>query len=279
MNYQVLLLIGKAHIILTLVHSTFLFWQIGFSDKVWQSLAIIILNILLGTMLCICASKRIYAEQTRKIPFHDTSIHTFFQIVKWSTIVALGFQLIAAVVIIFFYCLNKEFEATLMVTFFGGLALVGIVKAIEYWRDYPIQNERDLCRPYTAYSHPKYGLLRPCIIRVGLFSQNPVLEIYIKTYDGSIPRFYIRDYETHGHFDGKPISNFNTCIQFKSNTYFNHPGAEDILSTEQKAQLIEYLESGVGAYKNWHRLIDDWNCGNNESMLPYDLEMPDYSKL
>lgn len=272
MNYQVLLLIGKAHIILTLVHSTFLFWQIGFSDKVWQSLAIIILNILLGTMLCICASKRIYAEQTRKIPFHDTSIHTFFQIVKWSTIVALGFQLIAAVVIIFFYCLNKEFEATLMVTFFGGLALVGIVKAIEYWRDYPIQNERDLCRPYTAYSHPKYGLPRQYSQRVGLFSKSPVLEIYIKTQDGDIPCFYIKDLDTNGE-------QYHICVQFQSNTYIAHFGMELVLSTKQKIQLIEYLESGVGAYKNWHRLIDAWNCGNNESKLPYDLEMPDYSRL
>lgn len=272
MNYQVLLLIGKAHIIFTLVHSTFLFWQIGFSDEVWKSLVIIILNILFGTMLCICASKRISTEQTRKIPFRDTSIHTFFQIVKWSTIVALGFQLVAAVVIIFFYCLNKEFEATLMITFFGGLALVGVVKAITYWRNYPVQNGRDSCRSYTAYSHPEYGLPRQCSQRVGLFSKNPVLEIYIKTQDGAIPRFYIKDLDTNGE-------QYHICVQFQSNAYIAHFGIESVLSTQQKIRLIEYLESGVGAYKNWHKLIDHWNCGNKDAMLPYDLEMPDYSRL
>lgn len=136
MNYRTLLLLGKIWIIATLVRSVFTFWMIGFSDRVWLSIGMLILHILVGVSICIYASKHMSNEQTKLIPISDTLIHLFFQIVKWSTIVALGFQLIAAIAIVFFYCLNEEFEATLIGVIILGAATVAIVKAVEYFKDY-----------------------------------------------------------------------------------------------------------------------------------------------
>lgn len=136
MNYRIVLLLGKIWIITALVESVFTFWMIGFSNRVWLTIVMLILHVLVGTFICIYASKRISNEQTKLIPISDTLIHPFFQIVKWSTIVALGFQLIAAIVITFFYCLNEEFEATLIGVIILGAATVAIVKAVEYFKDY-----------------------------------------------------------------------------------------------------------------------------------------------
>lgn len=136
MNYRIVLLLGKIWIIAALIKSVFTFWMIGFSNRVWLSIVMLILHILVGTSICIYASKRMSNEQTKLIPISNTLIHPFFQIVKWSTIVALGFQLIAAIVIAFFYCLNEEFEATLIGVIILGIATVAIVKAVEYFKDY-----------------------------------------------------------------------------------------------------------------------------------------------
>lgn len=136
MNYRILLLLGKIWIIATLVSSTFTFWRIGFSDRVWLSIIMFTLHILAGTSLCIYASKHMPNEQTQQTLISDTLIHPFFKIVKWGTIVALGFQLIVAVIIAFFYCLRQEFEATLLVCFISGLVIALIIKAIEYFKDY-----------------------------------------------------------------------------------------------------------------------------------------------
>ena len=136
MNYRILLLLGKILIIGTLVFSAFTFWMIGFSEKVWLPIMIFTLHILVGVSLCIHSSMRIPIEHTQQPSICDTPIHPFFQIVKWSTVVALGFQLIAAVIIAFFYCLEREFEATLIVCIITGFFLVFLIKGIEYFKNY-----------------------------------------------------------------------------------------------------------------------------------------------
>lgn len=270
MNYKILLLLGKVLIIVTLALSTFTFWVIGFSEKVWLPIILFILHILVGMLLCIYASKHIRNEQEKQTSIYDTLIHPFFQIAKWSTIIALGFQLVAAIIIAFFYCLKRELETTLFVSVMSGAVIVAITKAVQYFQD-NVDSPNQNCR----CNHPEHEYQKSYIRSVGIFSQKPVLEVFIKTNDGRIPCFYIRDHEENGEYGSK----LHACIRFQNSTYFNHEGAADILSTEQKTQLIEYLESGTGAYKNWHRLIDGWNCGNNNAMLPYNLEMPDYSTL
>lgn len=135
MNYRTLLILGKIWIIAALIKSVFTFWIIGFSDRVWLSITILCLHILVGMSICIYASKHTPNSQDQSTDLDETLIHPFFKIVKWSTMIALGFQLIASVIIIFFYFLNKEFEATLMVTFFSGLVLAGIIHAVEYYKD------------------------------------------------------------------------------------------------------------------------------------------------
>lgn len=239
---------------------------------VWSALEIT----LIGCFLCIITNRHGSKETCNHSQFRHPLILLYFKTIKWSLIVAVAFHIIVACIILFFYCLKREFEATLLITCLGGI-LIGLIceVAIPYYKNYKEPSEHNCRRRQGPYSHPEYGHPRAYIISVGVVSQNPVLEIYIKTLDGCIPRFYIRDHEKNGTSGSK----FHTCIRFQSNTYFNHMGTEDILSTEQKTELIKYLERGVGAYKNWHRLIDAWNGGNHDAMLPYNLEMPDYSTL
>lgn len=229
----------------------------------------------IGCFLCIIANVKAEKNISSKPIWHPL-ITLYFKAIKWSMIIAVGFHIIAACIIFYFYWLKHELEATLLITVVVGI-VIGLIceVAIPYYKNYKEPSEHNCSCRQGPYSHPEYGRPRPYTISVGMFSQNPVLEIYIKTLDGCIPRFYIRDHEKNGASGSK----FHTCIRFQSNTYFNHMGAEDILSTEQKTELIKYLERGVGAYKNWHRLIDVWNGGNHDTMLPYNLEMPDYSTL
>ena len=136
MNYRILLLLGKILIILTLLVSASTIWLVGPDINVWPSFMNDIISILIGVALCIYASQNIGNKEGKQVKSDGTIIKLFFQIVKWSAIVAIGFQLIAAIVIGFFYCLKREFEATL-----GGCVLIGFVialaiKGFEYFKNY-----------------------------------------------------------------------------------------------------------------------------------------------
>lgn len=139
MNYRILLLLGKILIITTLFGSTFTVWLIGVDANVWPSFISCTLHILAGILLCIYASKHISNKQAQQVSISDTLIHPFFQIVKWCVIAAISFQLIAAIIIVFFYCLKHEFEATLCVCTLSGFFIVFVIKAIEYYKDYKDQ--------------------------------------------------------------------------------------------------------------------------------------------
>ena len=98
--------------------------------------------IIIGIVIC-KTSKGSSREQTMreenvKIPL----VMTYFKIIKWVLIVAVVFNIIAACVIAFFYCLNKEFEATLMITTFVGIVIGFIWEvAIPYYENYKDQHK------------------------------------------------------------------------------------------------------------------------------------------
>ncbi len=139
MNYRILLLLGKIFIITTLFGSVFTVWLIGADANVWPSFIIYTLHILVGILLCTYASKHIPNKQAQQVSISDTLICPFFQIVKWCVIVTIGLLLISAVIIVFFYCLKHEFEATLCVCMLSGFFIAFVIKAIEYYKDYKIK--------------------------------------------------------------------------------------------------------------------------------------------
>lgn len=232
----------------------------------WPNLGII----AIGFLICVLASMKQTDKILSNVPFKSTPVALLFIIIKWCAIGAVCVNLACLLLLGYVYTAGQlptyaiGFAVVLALLFFGGM--------ID--DNYKHYDESQPKRDYR-YSRPECECQVSCIRSVGLFSRHPVLEIYIKTCDGDIPCFYIRNHVENETSGGK----FNACIQFQSNTYLNRTDANGRLSTKQKIQLVEYLESGSGAYKNWYRLIDEWNYGNNNTMLPYNLEMPDYSAL
>lgn len=109
--------------------------------------------------------------------------------------------------------------------------------------------------------------------RVG-FTKNGY-EVYINTNDeGKVPHFH---YRKAGNW-----RLFNTCIKIESPEYFYHGNNQEILSLEQKNDLIDFLSSNPkdGYFDTkWEFLISMWNMNNADVEIDCDLKMPDYSLL
>lgn len=136
MNNRMLLLLGKILITSTLLVSASTIWLIGPDVNVWPAFTNDVISILIGVALCIYASRNTTNKEGEQAGLDDTIIKPFFQIIKWSAIVAIGFQVIAAIIIGFFYCLKLEFEATLGGCVLVGFVIVWTIKGIEYFKNY-----------------------------------------------------------------------------------------------------------------------------------------------
>ena len=114
--------------------------------------------------------------------------------------------------------------------------------------------------------------------RVGFISQSPVFEIYVHTDDpGNIPHFHIRDYKK----DGESGKGFHTCIEYRTNRYFQHNGNEYVLNSDLRKTLCDFLKRTEEdeVESNWNILVKEWNRNNPNAKIPTNLPMPDYMTI
>ena len=100
---------------------------------VWFALAIT----FIGCFLCIVTNERAPQETYAPNQYLHPLIVLYFKTIKWSLIVAVAFHIIAACIILFFYLLKREFEATLLITSLAGI-VIGLIceVAIPYFKNY-----------------------------------------------------------------------------------------------------------------------------------------------
>lgn len=109
--------------------------------------------------------------------------------------------------------------------------------------------------------------------KVGIFNN---IEIFVRTNDpGKIPHFHFLDRNKKKDNEG--------CIRIDSPEYFDHEGKTCHLSSGQRKEMIEFLESDYKRKKfvgsNWEYLVMLWNDNNSDVEIDDDTEMPDYRKL
>ena len=93
--------------------------------------------ILIGCFQCVIVNKAQSKNMIEDNSLKHCSMMWYFKTIKWSLIVAIAFHIIAACIILFFYWLKHEFEATLLITFLVGI-VIGLVceVAIPYYKNY-----------------------------------------------------------------------------------------------------------------------------------------------
>ncbi len=92
--------------------------------------------ILIGCFQCIIANKNFSEREPEDDHPKRFPMIWYFKTIKWILIVAVAFHIIAASIVLFFYCLKHEFEATLLVTTFAGIAIGLICEvAIPYYKN------------------------------------------------------------------------------------------------------------------------------------------------
>ena len=108
------------------------------------------------------------------------------------------------------------------------------------------------------------------------------LEVCIYNREGgNVPHVHIRDYATMGR-------EFDACVKLESPEYFDHGCHTDILTTKQKHQLNDFMNSKPkysAERTNYEFAVSMWN--NNGSNRIVELEyyddgrviIPDYSTL
>lgn len=92
---------------------------------------------LVGCFLCLITGKTKSEwvrddNQPSRLP-----ITWYFKTIKWSVIAAMAFHIIAALIILFFYWLKRELEATLLITLGVGVTIGFVCEiAIPYYKRY-----------------------------------------------------------------------------------------------------------------------------------------------
>ena len=91
--------------------------------------------ILVGSFQCIIANKHFSKGESGDNHSKHFPMVWHFKTIKWVLIVAAIFHIIAALIILFFYCLKHEFGATLLVTVLVGIAIGFICEvAVPYYK-------------------------------------------------------------------------------------------------------------------------------------------------
>lgn len=137
MNRKKLLVIGKILInsgVLCLLPLPLLSYE---EYKTHIALVALVI-IFIGCILCVVTNKTMPEEKTLdNNPFRHSLIVLYFKTIKWALIVAIIFHIIAACIILFFYWLKRELEATLLITVLLGIAIGLICEvAIPYYKNY-----------------------------------------------------------------------------------------------------------------------------------------------
>lgn len=134
---QKILILGKALINIGILFMLPLSLPIFYNEGAVMQIALSALPVIfIGCFLCIVAN--IKTEKTLpKNQFWHPLITLYFKVIKWSLIVAVVFHIIAACIIFFFWGLNHEFEATLLITCFAGI-IIGLIceVAIPYYKNH-----------------------------------------------------------------------------------------------------------------------------------------------
>ena len=135
MDRKKLLIIAKFLINSGLLYLLLLpLWWYGAEYQIYIALFALMM-IFIGCVQCVIANK-IQSQNTNE---NHSAKHFpmmwYFKTIKWSLIVAIAFHIIAACIILFFYWLKLEFEATLLITLLVGIT-IGLVceVAIPYYK-------------------------------------------------------------------------------------------------------------------------------------------------
>lgn len=115
--------------------------------------------------------------------------------------------------------------------------------------------------------------------RVGYFFRDK-FEVYIHTDDpGNEPHFHVRDSATQRN-------EFHTCIKIKTNEYFHHTGKEDVLNSQMRKALVEFLQKEpakkskkIQFLTNWDKVLYEWNENNSSVEVDEDQLMPNYLSI
>ena len=112
-------------------------------------------------------------------------------------------------------------------------------------------------------------------------NKGTVYEIYVNTNDeGKIPHFHFRDMNAW--------EKFHTCIRIGVAEYFHHGDKQDILNSNQKKLLEEFMSAPTKKIRydehgnrmnNWQYVCDLWDSNNSDVEIPEDTIQPNYAEL
>lgn len=138
------LIIGKALIIFGILSiSPISLPALSFEQGIVTHIAVFaLLATLIGVALCLKANKMNSTIENNLSGKKHWLITLYFKSIKWFMIVTTVFYIIATCIILFFYWLNREFEATLLITLITGI-LIGLICeiAIPFYKNYKNNNK------------------------------------------------------------------------------------------------------------------------------------------
>lgn len=138
------LIIGKALIIFGILSiSPISLPALSFEQGIVTHIAVFaLLATLIGVALCLKANRTNDTIENDLSGKKHWLIALYFKSIKWFIIVTIVFYIIATCIILFFYWLNREFEATLLITLITGI-FIGLIceVAIPFYKNYKNNNK------------------------------------------------------------------------------------------------------------------------------------------
>ena len=107
--------------------------------------------------------------------------------------------------------------------------------------------------------------------------ESPKFKVFVNGGEGNEPHMHIWDDDTNG-------KQLNTCVCLTKIEYFHHNGKEDVLTQDQKEQLVIFLKDECKKNKryktNWEYALSMWNDNNTDkTQVDETSEVLDYTKL
>ena len=107
--------------------------------------------------------------------------------------------------------------------------------------------------------------------------ESPKFKVFVNGGEGNEPHMHIWDDDTNG-------KQLHTCVCLTKIEYFHHNGKENILTQDQKEQLVIFLKDECKKNKryktNWEYALSMWNDNNTDkTQVDETSEVLDYTKL
>ncbi len=107
--------------------------------------------------------------------------------------------------------------------------------------------------------------------------ESPKFKVFVNGGESNEPHMHIWDDDTNG-------KQLHTCVCLTKIEYFHHNGKEDILTQDQKEQLVLFLRDECKKNKryktNWEYALSMWNDNNTDkTQVDETSEVLDYTKL